>query len=191
MISASWPFLRAYSLSQQNLPKKNMTLSKQHPDIGARILAEFHSFHSVIDFVRHHHEHYDGSGYPDGLTGTQIPLEARILGLADAVEAMASSRPYHRPVTADEVKNEVMDCSGAHFDPEIVEAFLKVLNRLGDNIIVDSSNGVVVIESDSSDSTEASLPCLVGCSPQTCFQPSDSGCRACVDLATNWRQSGS
>ena len=103
------------------------------------------------------------------------------MGLADAVEAMASSRPYHRPVTADEVKNEVMDCSGTHFDPEIVEAFLKVLNRLGDNIIVDSSNGVVVIESDSSDSTEASLSAWSDASPSLRSEHRDSGCRPRVD----------
>ena len=125
----------------------------------------------MIDFVRHHHEHYDGSGYPDGLTGTQIPLEARISGSADAVEAMASSRPYHRPVTAKEIKSELIGCAGTHFDPKIVEAFLRVSDRLGDDIIVDSSNGVVVIESDSSDSTEASLPSWSDAVPTIVFNP--------------------
>ncbi len=96
---------------------------KQHPDIGANILAEFHSFQSVTNFVRYHHEHFDGSGYPDGLTGTEIPLEARILGLADAVEAMASERPYHHAANADEVKRELVRCAGTHFDPEVVNAF--------------------------------------------------------------------
>lgn len=116
---------------------------KQHVRIGADLIQSYHSFHGISGFVLHHHEHFDGSGYPDGLAGSQIPLEARILGLADAVEAMASDRPYHKGMTVDEIRAEVTRCSGTQFDPMIVKAFLNVLERQGDQIIVDSAQGVL------------------------------------------------
>jgi len=114
-------------------------LVKRHPDIGAALLNDFHSFRSIVEFVRHHHERYDGSGYPAGQVGAEIPLEARILGLADAVEAMASARPYHQAMPVAGIRAELSRCSGTQFDPVVVEAFLRVLEQRGDQIIIDSS----------------------------------------------------
>ncbi len=112
---------------------------QQHPVVGAELLARFSSFRRLTPFVLHHHEHYDGGGYPDRLAGVQIPLEARIVGLADAVEAMASRRPYQPPMPAAAIKGELRRCSGTQFDPRVVDAFLAILERQGDEILVDSA----------------------------------------------------
>jgi len=112
---------------------------QQHPAIGAALLERFSSFRCLTAVVLHHHEHYDGTGYPAGLAGADIPLEARIVGLADAVEAMASQRPYHPPMPAAAIKNELRRCSGTQFDPHIVDAFFAILDSEGDDILVDSA----------------------------------------------------
>jgi diguanylate cyclase (GGDEF)-like protein/putative nucleotidyltransferase with HDIG domain len=112
---------------------------RQHPIIGADLLARFRSFHAVTDCVRHHHEHYDGTGYPDGLAGNEISLEARIVGLADAVEAMASARPYQPALPVASITAELQRCAGTQFDPEIVTTFFAILERQGDGVLVDST----------------------------------------------------
>jgi diguanylate cyclase (GGDEF)-like protein/putative nucleotidyltransferase with HDIG domain len=115
---------------------------QQHPVVGAALLERFSSFRCLTDFVLHHHEHFDGTGYPTGLAGAQIPLEARIVGLADAVEAMASQRPYHPAMPAAAIKDELRRCSGTQFDPHIVDVFFGILERQGDEIIVDSTRSM-------------------------------------------------
>jgi HD-GYP domain-containing protein (c-di-GMP phosphodiesterase class II) len=107
--------------------------------VGAQLLERFSSLHPLADFVRHHHEHFDGSGYPDGLHGEQIPLEARIVGLADAVEAMASERPYQRSLPLTAIRNELRRCCGTQFDPQVVTVFLSLLEGRGDEFLVDSA----------------------------------------------------
>jgi diguanylate cyclase (GGDEF)-like protein/putative nucleotidyltransferase with HDIG domain len=113
---------------------------QQHPVVGAALLERFSSFRCLTDFVRYHHEHYDGTGYPKGLAGVRIPLEARIVGLADAVEAMASERPYHPAMLPTTIKEELKRCSGTQFDPQIVDVFFAILERQGDTILVDSAH---------------------------------------------------
>jgi putative nucleotidyltransferase with HDIG domain len=112
---------------------------RQHPIVGADLLARFQSFHALTDCVRHHHEHYDGTGYPDRLAGTEISLEARIVGLADAVEAMASARPYQPALPVASITAELQRCAGTQFDPEIVAVFFAILERQGDGVLVDST----------------------------------------------------
>jgi HD-GYP domain-containing protein (c-di-GMP phosphodiesterase class II) len=75
----------------------------------------------------HHHEHYDGSGYPAGLSGDNIPMEARILSVADAYDAMTSPRPYRQQLTMEEAVVELKRCAGSQFDPEVVEIFCNVV----------------------------------------------------------------
>ena len=77
----------------------------------------------------HHHERYDGSGYPKGLKGEEIPLGARILSIADAYEAMVSDRPYRKALSLKKAKQELLKGSGTQFDPEIVKVFLMVLGK--------------------------------------------------------------
>lgn len=101
------------------------SIIKKHSLIGARILSPVKFMKEVIPLVLHHHEHYDGSGYPDGLQGTAIPIGARIIAIADAIDAMLSERPYASAKTVAEVKDELHRNSGTQFDPELVNLVLK------------------------------------------------------------------
>ncbi|MDO8717186.1 MAG: response regulator [Dehalococcoidales bacterium] len=98
---------------------------RKHPEIGEHILAPVAVDEEIMRLVKHHHEHYDGSGYPDGLKDKQIPLGARILAVADAFEAMTSERPYRKALTPQAAYAEIERCRGTHFDPEVVDIFLK------------------------------------------------------------------
>lgn len=97
-----------------------------HPVIGARILEPARFPAVVIQAVRHHHEDYDGRGYPGGLVGEEIPLLARILRVADAYDAMTSARPYREALGAQEAREELRRYAGRQFDPQVVEAFLAI-----------------------------------------------------------------
>jgi len=104
---------------------------RKHPLIGAQILEPLTFLNDVIDLVRQHHEHYDGSGYPEGRRGEDILLGARIIHLADAYEAMRSARSYREsPLTKEAAVEEIKKHSGTQFDPRVVQAFLNVLDRL-------------------------------------------------------------
>ncbi len=98
---------------------------QQHPLIGVKIVEGIDFFKNKIAMVRNHHEHYDGSGYPDGLIGDVIPLEARIIAIPDAFDAMTSLRPHRRAIPADEVIEEMEKEKGKQFDPGLLEIFLK------------------------------------------------------------------
>ena len=100
---------------------------KKHPVIGARIVSGIDSLEIVASWVRHHHEKFDGTGYPDGLKGTNIPLGARIIAVADAFDAMLYDRPYKAGRPLPEVIDELKRCSGSHFDPEIVDVLLTLI----------------------------------------------------------------
>lgn len=103
---------------------------KQHAQKGATILEPLKFLDNVIDIVKHHHERWDGKGYPDMLKGEQIPLGARIMAVADSYDAMVSARPYRKVgLSVNEAMEEVRKNSGVQFDPKVVEAFLKVVNN--------------------------------------------------------------
>jgi putative nucleotidyltransferase with HDIG domain len=121
------------------LTQQEYEIVKQHSVIGANIVGKIEALQDLVPIVRHHHEHYDGNGYPDGLIGNEIPLGARIMALADAVEAMASTRPYKRAYDPDEILSEVQRCSGTQFDPLVVRAFLDVVQHHGRAIIKNST----------------------------------------------------
>jgi putative nucleotidyltransferase with HDIG domain len=97
---------------------------RTHPERGARMLEAVRSPRAALKCVLHHHERWDGSGYPHGLGGDAIPLEARILAVADAYDAMTSRRPYRDPRTREEALAEVGRCAGSQFDPEVARVFL-------------------------------------------------------------------
>jgi len=104
---------------------------KRHPLIGAQILEPLTFLSDVIELVRQHHEHYDGSGYPEGRKGEDILLGARIINLADSFEAMTSARAYRKvPLTKEQAVEEVKKHSGTQFDPKVVSAFLKIINKM-------------------------------------------------------------
>ncbi|MBM4324305.1 MAG: HD domain-containing protein, partial [Deltaproteobacteria bacterium] len=98
---------------------------QQHPLIGVKIVEGIDFFRDKIPLIRNHHEHYDGSGYPDGLIGEVIPLEARIIAVADSFDAMTSLRPHRRAMPVDEVVEEMENGNGKQFDPRVLEIFLK------------------------------------------------------------------
>jgi len=104
------------------LTDEEQELMQLHPQIGARMLGDVPSLRSALPYVLHHHERYDGTGYPDRLRGDDIPAEARLLAAADALDAMTSNRPYRRGRERDEVLDELRDEAGRQLDPKVVEA---------------------------------------------------------------------
>jgi putative nucleotidyltransferase with HDIG domain len=99
---------------------------REHPKFGARILLRMSTLREAIPYVLYHHERWDGKGYPSGKAGEEIPVEARVLAVADAFDAMTSDRPYRRALSRAEALAEVERCSGTQFDPEIARVFLEV-----------------------------------------------------------------
>ena len=109
---------------------------RSHPVIGEDILKEVSQLESVLPGVRSHHERWDGGGYPDGTEGAETPLFGRILGIADAFDAMCSSRSYRKKLNRIEVLEEITACSGSQFDPELAELFLKI-NFIHYDVMID------------------------------------------------------
>jgi putative nucleotidyltransferase with HDIG domain len=116
---------------------------KRHAAIGADFIATSHGLRHLAPYIRHHHERWDGRGYPDGLVGETIPLEARILNVCDSVEAMASDRPYHKALSTEEIIKEVIRCAGAQFDPIVAKAFIRIAEREDRQLVVNSARSVV------------------------------------------------
>lgn len=98
---------------------------KRHPEIGVRIVQSVPFLEDAIPVIRSHHERYDGMGYPTGIQGEEIPLSARIVMVADAVDAMLNSRPYRGALTEEKVLDELRDNSGTQFDPAVVDIILQ------------------------------------------------------------------
>jgi HD-GYP domain-containing protein (c-di-GMP phosphodiesterase class II) len=111
------------------LTDEEFEILKQHPVIGEQILKPIPSMQHVLPVVRHHHEKWDGKGYPDGLKGEESPLPARIVSITDAYDAMVSDRPYRKGMPVEDALKELKRCAGTHFDPNLVEAFVKVIER--------------------------------------------------------------
>lgn len=105
---------------------------KRHPQIGYDIVEPLKLLHIALPGIRHHHERYDGQGYPDRLKGKEIPLSARILAIADAYEALTATRPYRKARGPQEAVAELKACSGTQFDPELLEKFLEALEKTGE-----------------------------------------------------------
>ena len=101
---------------------------RRHPEIGARILAMADGMKEVVPGVRHHHEWFDGSGYPDGLVGEAIPLQARIIAIADAFDALTTDRPYHTALPFSVALDELARGAGTHFDPALVRIFTESIH---------------------------------------------------------------
>jgi putative nucleotidyltransferase with HDIG domain len=101
----------------------------RHPEYGAEILANARSLLKYIPAVRHHHERYDGTGYPDGLSGKQIPLPAAIISLADMFDAVISDRPYRQALSREQALAEIGGLAGRRFDPELTARFVDLLGK--------------------------------------------------------------
>ena len=104
---------------------------KSHPVMGVSILGGVEFLQNVVPIIKHHHERYDGNGYPDKLKGGDIPFLARIVSIADTYDAMTTNRPYRKALTIEESLKEIERCKGTQFDPELADLFVKMIQRDG------------------------------------------------------------
>ena len=116
-------------LKESKLNDEEYSQIKNHPSIGAHILGDAKIFNDIIPIVKHHHERFDGKGYPSQLKGSEIPILARITAVADTFDAMTSKRSYRDALSLDTVIAEIERCSGSQFDPEIANIFLNILKN--------------------------------------------------------------
>jgi response regulator RpfG family c-di-GMP phosphodiesterase len=112
------------------LTPEEWTVMRTHPEIGRRLIEKVPFLQGAVPIVYHHHEKFDGTGYPVGLRGEEIPLGARIFTVVDAFDAMTFDRPYSKAISFDAAKAEIKRCAGAHFDPAVVESFFRVPETL-------------------------------------------------------------
>jgi hypothetical protein len=111
------------------LSKVEWEAMRKHPEIGAGIVSRFPYFHSGQELILHHHERYDGRGYPQGLKGDSIPVGARIIAVADAFDAMTSDRPYRRALPLKTVLRELEQCKGTQWDPQVTDVLIGILHQ--------------------------------------------------------------
>ena len=114
------------------LASEEWLIMKSHPERGETICSKLNFAREILPIIRHHHERYDGKGYPDGLSGENIPFLARLVSIADTVDAITSSRPYRSAGTFEEVLEELQKCAGTQFDPVLVNAFVAFHNAKGE-----------------------------------------------------------
>jgi putative nucleotidyltransferase with HDIG domain len=112
------------------LSEAEMERVRSHVQVGASMIEMLGEMHSIVPLIRHHHECYDGTGYPDGLKGEQIPLVSRIIAVADMYDAMTSDRPYRKRRTHQFAVDEILTASGIKIDPKVADAFLDVLKEI-------------------------------------------------------------
>jgi putative nucleotidyltransferase with HDIG domain len=113
----------------ERLTAAEMAVMRSHPEKGAEILSSIRAMRDVVPGVLHHHERFDGAGYPTKLKGQNIPLQARIILVADTFDAMTSSRPYRLALPIHVAMAELRRCSGSQFDPRLSEAFMTLVER--------------------------------------------------------------
>ncbi len=111
------------------LTNEEYEIIKKHPVTGHMLIKNLKPYKKCAEYVLHHHERLDGNGYPNGISGNNIPLGARILCVADSYDAMTTDRPYRRALSMEAAVQEMKKCSGTQFDPEVVESFITVLKK--------------------------------------------------------------
>ncbi len=124
------------------LSDEEREIMHRHPEIGFRIIGHIGYFAGAAEIIRTHHEHFDGSGYPRGLKGEEIPHGARVFAVADALDALTVTRPYRKAISFEAAQEEILSGSGKAFDPSVVEAFCKASDELQEMV------GRIVFESE-------------------------------------------
>lgn len=114
------------------LTEEELKVMRQHAMLALEILGAVPSLQPTLPLIKHHHERWDGTGYPDGLAGEEIPLGARIIAVAEAYDIMTQGAPWKEPLSVEEAKAETQRCAGTQFDPKVVEAFLQVCDLMCD-----------------------------------------------------------
>jgi ribonuclease P protein subunit RPR2 len=109
------------------LSRQEWKVMRRHPLVGARIVAPISFLSEAVGLIRHHHERFDGGGYPDGLAGDDIPLPARVFSVADSFDAMTSDRPYRGALGIERALSEIRGGAGSQFDPEVVRVFVQMI----------------------------------------------------------------
>ena len=117
-------------LKPGKLTNEEMDVIKKHPEYAFQLLSKISFLKPALDIPLYHHERWDGSGYPYGLKGEEIPLAARIFAVVDVWDAMTSDRPYRKAFSEEEVLDHIRKQSGKHFDPKVVDAFLQLIAEL-------------------------------------------------------------
>ena len=138
----------ALAPSDEDLPDAQKEALEEHAPAGARLLEHITFPWNVLPAIRHHHERYDGRGYPDGLKGREIPLGARIVAVVDAYVAMCSARPHRPALHTEEAVDELERHAGQQFDPEVVEALIRVLEKTPVVVGRDGKPSVLVCDDD-------------------------------------------
>jgi putative nucleotidyltransferase with HDIG domain len=119
----------AILLKGRSLDSREYDAMRHHPEDGAEILNKVKPLRKYVEPVRHHHEYYNGKGYPDGLDGDEIPLYSAIISIADTYDAMTSTRPYRKALSKEEACRELERGAGKQFHPDLVKAFLRALKN--------------------------------------------------------------
>ncbi|MCS6949267.1 MAG: HD domain-containing protein [bacterium] len=114
------------------LTEEEIQVMRQHATLALEILGSVQALQPTLPLIKHHHERWDGTGYPDGLSGEQIPLGARIIAVAETYDILTHGASWKEPLSVEEAKAEIQRCAGTQFDPRVVEAFLQVCDLMCD-----------------------------------------------------------
>ena len=129
----------------ERLTDEEFEIVKRHPEDGARIVGRLNSLRAIVPAILHHHERWDGAGYPHALRGDEIPPEAGIVGLADAFDAMTTDRPYSEARSLDAAVEEIVRNRGTQFAPAVVDAFLRVAHRAPEHLAAEAPLPVLAL----------------------------------------------
>ena len=113
-----------------SLNSADWAIIKQHTKKSVELLVPLKLSPNILSYIQYHHEHFDGTGYPNGLAGEQIPIGARIISISDSYDSMTSNRPYRKILSNGEAKSELLKCAGKQFDPNLISIFLEVLKEM-------------------------------------------------------------
>jgi HD-GYP domain-containing protein (c-di-GMP phosphodiesterase class II) len=122
-------------LKEEKFTEEEREVTRKHPIIGVDLVSPIGIPPEVLEVIRHHHERFDGLGYPDGLKQQKIPLLARILTVADAFDSMVNDQPYRTGMPIGAIQLELETCSGTQFDPDIVQTFLSIIREEKDKLL--------------------------------------------------------